>query len=215
MSRLEGTSIFGPCTLSSVNTDSATQSDVLHCCLDRCKPNLEYCDSLCKSNQLSSIYGIESTPEDERKCKETCKIFGNLCINTCFGLSPYFNMDNYYYKCSRSEASCPTGNYGFPKPECVRENQHDIFNCCINACQPDATVDCYKLCKTLEESILEPESLGLTRVIQGGPPEQREQFEFANIEKDSSAPSNVILWVVLVCLGIAFIAGLILLSIKK
>jgi hypothetical protein len=184
------TAIFGPCNLSSVEKEAASQSEVVHCCLKGCKPELGYCKSLCKTN-LESIVGSTPTSEDNRKCLETCDIFNRLCIDECFGLSPGFGMDNKYYTCAKAEAGCVGKLHGFPDEKCVKNHQQEIFDCCVASCRPEETLDCNASCKLLEASILDPESLGIE---SNRYPQLQEPFEHVQTAQFSIC-NSVWIWV--------------------
>jgi hypothetical protein len=85
----------------------------------------------------------------------------NLCTTECSGISPGFSLDNLYYDCAEQN-DCPRGLGQLPSKECVEKNKDVIFNCCRSNCQPTSITDCQELCETLQKTILDPASLGIS-----------------------------------------------------
>jgi len=83
-----------------------------------------------------------------------------LCIQDCKGMTPGFEIDNYYYNCA-IDNHCALGLGEIPDKDCIENNKDVIFNCCRSRCQPTSVTDCQELCETLQQSIIDPKSLGI------------------------------------------------------
>ena len=163
------TTIFAPCTvrLDSKTGDitNATNSDIFKCCLDRCKPNHDFCVNLCKNNidkifQSKVISSKFTRDELIVRCLNNCRIMNNLCVQDCKGMTPGFEINNHYYNCA-IDNGCPLGLEQIPSKDCIENNKDVIFNCCRNRCQPSSDTDCQELCETLQQTIIDPMSLGI------------------------------------------------------
>ena len=161
------TTIFQPCMTrldsKTGNIINATNSDIFKCCLERCKPN--FCTDIC-NNHIDQIFPSKfrwsKFTRDEliARCLGNCRIMNTLCIQDCKGMTPGFEIDNYYYNCA-IDNHCTLGLGEIPDKDCIENNKDVIFNCCRSRCQPTSVTDCQELCETLQQSIIDPKSLGI------------------------------------------------------
>lgn len=161
--------LYSPCAkkldVESGEFRDATNSEVFKCCAAKCKPKHEFCKNLCHQD-LSKLYNLDFNIYRQNKnfilgrCLGNCRVMNVLCGNECLGLTPDFSLNNSYYDCARQNG-CPNELGELPTKECVEKNKDVIFNCCRSNCNPTGTTDCQELCETLQQTILDPSSLGL------------------------------------------------------
>ena len=161
--------IFAPCAthldIKNGKLRGATVSEVFKCCNERCRPKFEYCTSMCEKH-LDAIYAHDiastkvTTNELMKRCKSNCRTIGNLCTQVCRALSPGFNLDNHYHNCA-IENGCKPGLGQLPDKSCVEKKKDVIFNCCRSNCLPNSVTNCQDLCLTLQDTVLNPEKLGI------------------------------------------------------
>ena len=161
--------IFAPCTVQADpetgTLRDATGSEVFECCASRCKPKYDYCTNICE-HDLKSIYTRDvvaahyTEGELMGRCIGNCRIMDTLCAQECRGMAPGFSLDNDYYDCA-TDNGCPRGLGQLPSKDCVEKNKDVIFKCCRSRCQPTTVTDCQELCETLQQTILDPNAVGL------------------------------------------------------
>lgn len=159
--------IFAPCA-SKIDIHSgairdANSSEIFQCCAARCKPKHEFCKNTCHKDQ-KKIYDISKVRTDSEhtlgRCLANCRIMNVLCDTECKGLVPGFGVNNHYYNCAEHNG-CRRGLGEIPSKECVEKKKDIIFKCCRSNCIPTSITDCQELCETLQNTILDPGSLGL------------------------------------------------------
>jgi hypothetical protein len=155
--------IFASCsTRSDENTGyliRASSSEIFECCVGKCKPKHDYCVGACKK-YLDDSRNRFTNKEKMGRCIANCRIMDTLCTQECRGLAPGFNIDNSYYDCAVKNG-CPRGLGQIPDKNCVKKNKDIILNCCRSRCTPTNVIDCQEHCETLEQTIVDPQSLGM------------------------------------------------------
>lgn len=149
----------------------ATTDEVYKCCIRRYTRDKEFCDKNC-SKRVEQISGRSNLELEKSKnalldqCLSNCRVMMGVSIDTCRAITPYFTLENDYYKCADS-MGCKRGLGQIPDHKCVREHKDQILQCCKGECVSNKVLDCSEHCKTLQRLILDPESLGLP--LQGYP----------------------------------------------
>jgi hypothetical protein len=123
--------------------------EVAECCIKNCDNTYDYCIERCAEKYKDNKqYKIE--------CGNKCiNLNKNLCRSYCQLASTNLQPGNVFYKCaedfgcntiSRSFKHLYSNKEGFfTDKECVNKNKDDIFNCCMNNCDPQEN-DCKKYC---------------------------------------------------------------------
>ena len=143
----------------------ATTDEVYECCLRRYTSDKEYCDKNCPK-RVEQISGRTDLKLEKSKkalldqCLSNCRVMMGVSVGTCRAVTPYFTLENDYYKCA-DIWGCKRGLGQIPDHHCVRKNRDKILQCCKGKCVSNKVLDCSKHCKMLQRLILDPESLGL------------------------------------------------------
>lgn len=102
----------------------ANYIDISKCCINKCNKTYNFCLNLCDKKFPGDI-----------PCKNQCIILHkNLCYDYCQLPSTALQIDNDFYKCTQ-KSGCNTEST-FPDKNCVEKNKENIYECCVNNCDP-------------------------------------------------------------------------------
>ena len=117
----------------------ATTTEVFKCCLEKCKPPVEYCKKFCLTKTKEHVNPIST-------CLNKCLIHEKFCTENCKLSSEYtLPMKNLYKKCLQN--ICKNNDY----KECIKNNKDKIMKCCINNCTPEKNLNCGKFCNYFQD----------------------------------------------------------------
>lgn len=119
--------------------ENATSTDVFNCCIEKCKPTVEFCKNFCLIKTKDHVNPLST-------CLSKCKIHKKFCTENCKLSSKHtLPMENLYKKCL--DNICENKDY----TECIKNNKYKLMNCCINTCTPERNLNCSKFCNYFQD----------------------------------------------------------------
>jgi len=129
--------LFPNCMQQFNNNKIVDFVDISKCCINRCNTNYDFCINTCKNKYKNDNIIFND-------CNINCeKLNKNICYDSCKLPSTELQINNTFYKCTE-QYGCNSSST-FPDTKCVNNNRDNIYNCCINKCNP-SIINCTKYC---------------------------------------------------------------------
>jgi hypothetical protein len=134
---------------------NATVSEVFNCCLDKCKPTVDFCKKFCNIKTKEHVSPISV-------CINKCNIHHKFCLDNCELSSKYtLPMQNLYQKCLNK--LCDNDD---DYTKCIKNNKYQLRKCCMKDCTPSRNLNCNKYCNFFQDFFNQKQNISLAKTIR-------------------------------------------------